>query len=163
MFREMRRKKQLLSEAETIEILQSCTSGVLAVTGDNDYPYAVPLSFVYKDGKLLFHLAKAGHKLDSIVKNSKVSFCVIKTDDVIQKTLTTHFRSVIVFGRARILTDDNEKRYALECLVEKYSPDYITEGQSVIEHEWDRVCVAEVKIEHMTGKAAIEFIDNKND
>ena len=161
MFREMRRKKQLLSKAETIEILQSCTSGVLAVTGDNDYPYAVPLSFAYKDGKLFFHFAKAGHKLDSIIKNNKVSFCVIKTDNVIQKTFTTHFRSAIVFGKASILTDDSEKKYALECLVEKYSPDYIPEGQSEIERDWNRVCVAEIKIEHMTGKAAIEIINNK--
>ena len=161
MFREMRRKKQLLSEAETIEILQSCTSGVLAVIGDNDYPYTVPLSYAYKDGKLFFHFAKAGHKLDSIVKNSKVSFCVIQIDNVIQKTFTTHFRSAIVFGKARILTEDREKKYALECLVEKYSPDYITEGQSAIERDWNRVCVAEVQIEHMTGKAAIEIINNK--
>jgi nitroimidazol reductase NimA-like FMN-containing flavoprotein (pyridoxamine 5'-phosphate oxidase superfamily) len=161
MFREMRRKKQLLSEAETIEILRSCTSGVLAVTGDNEYPYAVPLSYAYKDGKLFFHFAKAGHKLDGIEKNNKVSFCVIKTDDVIQKTFTTHFRSVIVFGTARILTEDSEKKYALECLVEKYSPDYIAEGQSEIEHDWNRVCAAEIKIEHVTGKAAIEIINNK--
>lgn len=161
MFREMRRKKQLLSEAETIEILRSCTSGVLALTGDNDYPYAVPLSYVYKDGKLFFHFAKAGHKIDSMVKNNKVSFCVIKPDDVIQKTFTSHFRSVIVFGRARILTEDSEKKYALECLVEKYSPDYIAEGKSEIEREWKLVTVAEVKIEHMTGKAAIEIINNK--
>ena len=161
MFRDMRRKKQLLSEAETIEILQSCTSGVLAVIGDDDYPYAVPLSFAYKDGKLYFHFAKEGHKIDSIVKNNKVSFCVIKTDNVIQKAFTTHFRSAIVFGRARILTEDSEKKYALECLVEKYSPDYITEGQSEIERDWNKVCVAEVKIEHMTGKAALEIINNK--
>ena len=161
MFREMRRTKQLLSEAETIEILQSCTSGVLAVTGDNDYPYAVPLSYAYKDGKLFFHFAKAGHKIDSIYKNSKVSFCVIKTDDVIQKTFTTHFRSVIVFGRARMITEDSEKKYALECLVEKYSPDYIAEGQSEIEREWKLVNVTEVEIEYMTGKAAIEIINNK--
>src|SRR5512146_290069 len=116
MLREMRRKKQLLSEAETIEILQSCTSGVLAVAGDDDYPYAVPLSFAYKDGKLFFHSAKAGQKIDGLVKNNKVSFCVVKTDNVIQKDFTTHFRSVIVFGRARILTEDGEKKYALECL-----------------------------------------------
>jgi nitroimidazol reductase NimA-like FMN-containing flavoprotein (pyridoxamine 5'-phosphate oxidase superfamily) len=161
MFREMRRKKQLLSDAETVEILQSCTSGVLAVLGDNDYPYAVPLSFAYKDRKLFFHVAKAGHKLDSIVKNNKVSFCVIKMDNVIPKTFTTHFRSAIVFGRARILTEDSEKKYALECLLEKYSPDYITEGQSLIVRDWNRVCVAEVKIEHMTGKVAIEIINNK--
>jgi nitroimidazol reductase NimA-like FMN-containing flavoprotein (pyridoxamine 5'-phosphate oxidase superfamily) len=161
MFREMRRKKQLLSQAETIEILQSCTSGVLAVTGDNDYPYAVPLSYAYKDGKLFFHFAKEGHKIDGIKKNSKVSFCVIKTDEVIQKTFTTHFRSAIVFGRARILTEDSEKRYALECLIEKYSPDYVAEGQSEIEREWKVVNVAEVQIEHMTGKAAIEIINGK--
>ena len=160
MFREMRRKKQLLSESETIEILQSCTSGVLAVSGDNEYPYAVPLSYAYKDGKLFFHFAKEGHKVDGIAKNNKVSFCVIKTDDVVQETFTTHFRSVIVFGRARILTDDREKQYALECLVEKYSPDYIAEGQSEIQREWKLVNVAELQIEHMTGKAAIEIIDH---
>lgn len=159
MFREMRRKKQLLSEAQTIEILQSCTSGVLAVIGDDDYPYAVPLSFAYDNGKLFFHFAKEGHKFDSILKNNKVSFCVIQTDNVIQKTFTTHFRSAIVFGRARILTEDSEKKYALECLVKKYSPAYITEGQSEIEHSRNRVCVAEVQIEHMTGKAAIEIIN----
>jgi nitroimidazol reductase NimA-like FMN-containing flavoprotein (pyridoxamine 5'-phosphate oxidase superfamily) len=160
MFREMRRKKQLLSEAETIEILQSCTSGVLAVAGDDDYPYAVPLSFSYKDGKLFFHFAKEGHKLDSIAKNNKVSFCVIQADQVIPNAFATRYRSAIVFGRARILTEDGEKKYALECLLEKYSPDYINEGQAEIEREWNRVCAAEVKIEHMTGKAAIETINN---
>lgn len=161
MFKEMRRKRQLLSEAETIEILQSCTSGVLAVAGDNDYPYAVPLSYAYKNGKLFFHFAETGHKIDSITRNNKVSFCVIKTDDVVQETFTTHFRSVIVFGRARILTDDNEKKYALECLVEKYSPDYIVEGQSEIALKWKSVYTGEVQIEHMTGKAAIEIVTGR--
>ncbi len=160
MFREMRRKKQKLSESETIEILESCTSGVLAVTGDNDYPYAVPLSYAYKNGKLFFHFAKEGHKIDGIKNNDKVSFCVIKTDDVIPKDFNTHYRSAIVFGRARFLTEDSEKKYALECLVEKYSPDHIKEGQSEIEQEWNRVCAAEVKIEHMTGKAASDLINN---
>ena len=162
MFREMRRKKQLLPEAETIEMLQTCTSGVLAVAGDDDYPYAVPLSFAYKDGKLFFHFAKEGHKLDSIARNNKVSFCVIKADEVIQNTFTTHYRSAIVFGRARILTDDGEKRFALQCLVEKYSPDYIAEGQFEIERDWERVCVAEVTIEHATGKAALEIIKSRS-
>ena len=69
MFREMRRNKQLLSEAETIEILETCTSGVLGVTGDDDYPYTVPVSHVYKDGKLYFHCASEGHKIDGIKKS----------------------------------------------------------------------------------------------
>lgn len=161
MFREMRRKKQLLSKEETIKILKLCTSGVLGVIGDHGYPYTVPVSYVFKDDKLFIHSAKEGHKIDSIKRNDKVTFCVIEKDEVIQKTFTTHFRSVSIFGRARILTDDSDRRYALESLIEKYSPDYIKEGQQEIEREWDRVCLIEVKIEHMTGKAAIEIINNK--
>jgi uncharacterized protein len=160
MFRIMRRKKQLLSKSETIEILKSCTSGVLGVTGDDDYPYTVPLSYVYKDDKLYFHCAKEGHKIDGIKRNDRVTFCVIEKDEVIQETFTTHFRSVIVFGRARILTEDNERRFALECLIEKYSPDFIEQGQREIEGGWDKVCAVEVKIEHMTGKAAKEIVKN---
>ena len=162
MFREMRKKKQLLSEAESIDILKSCTSGVLAVSGENGYPYAVPLSYAYRDGKIYFHFATEGHKLDAIKHNDKVSFCVIKTDDVVQETFTTHYRSVIVFGRARILADDNEKRRALECLVAKYSPDFSQEGQSEIDRSWNRFLAGEVQIEHMTGKAAKELIQQKS-
>jgi uncharacterized protein len=160
MFRAMRRKKQLLSEAETIEILNRRTSGVLAVTGDDDYPYAVPLSYAYKDNKLFFHCASSGHKLDGIARNDKVTFCVIDRDEVIQRTFTTHFSSVVAFGRARILTDDGERSAALECLVEKYSPDFLHEGQEEIRKDWDRVCVVEVRIEHMTGKVAKELVND---
>ena len=64
MFREMRRNKQQLSRAECEEILRRAASGVLAVSGDGGYPYAVPLSYVYEDGKLWFHCALSGHKLD---------------------------------------------------------------------------------------------------
>ena len=161
MFREMRRKKQLLPETEAIEILKVHTSGVLAVTGDDDYPYTVPLSYAYKDGKLFFHCAKTGHKIDGITRNDKVTFCVIDKDYVVQKTFTTHFRSVIVFGRAKILTEDSEKRRALENLIEKYSPDYAEAGQAEIERDWNRVCIVELSIEHITGKAAIEIVQNK--
>ncbi|WP_366923084.1 pyridoxamine 5'-phosphate oxidase family protein [Metallumcola ferriviriculae] len=161
MFRDMRRKKQLLSREETIEILKTATSGVLGVAGDDNYPYTVPVSYAFKDGKLFIHTAKQGHKIDSIKRNDKVTFCVIEKDEVVQKTFTTHFRSISIFGRARILADDSERRYALECLVEKYSPDYIKEGQQEIKKDWDRVCLIEVKIEHMTGKAAIEIVNGK--
>lgn len=106
------------------------------------------------------HGAKQGHKIDSIKRNDKVTFCVIEKDEVIQKTFTTHFWSVSIFGRARILTNDSDRRYASESLVEKYSPDYIKEGQQEIEREWNRVCLIEVKIEHMTGKAAIEIVNS---
>jgi nitroimidazol reductase NimA-like FMN-containing flavoprotein (pyridoxamine 5'-phosphate oxidase superfamily) len=158
MFRGMRRKRQDLPETETITMLQSCTSGVLALHGDDDYPYAVPLSFAYEDGKLYFHSAKAGHKIDALERNEKASFCVIAADDVVQSTFTTHFRSAIVFGRARVVTDDGEKRHALECLVKKYSPDYLEAADAEIDGEWKRVCVIELAVEHVSGKAAIELV-----
>lgn len=163
MFRGMRRKKQLLPEAETIAMLESCSSGVLAVQGDDDYPYAVPLSFAYEDGKLFFHCAPAGHKIDAIERNEKVSFCVIAADDVMPSTFTTHFRSVVVFGRARILTEDGEKRHALDCLVKKYSPDHLEAAAAAIDQDWKRVYAVELPIEHMTGKAAIEIVREGGD
>ena len=82
MYREMRRKKQMLSDEESISVLQKCTSGVLAVLGDDGYPYAVPLSYVYDEetNKIYFHSAKAGHKIDAVRKMDKVSFCVVVQD-----------------------------------------------------------------------------------
>lgn len=91
MFREMRRKNQQLPQEECNRILQVATSGVLAVDGDDDYPYAVPLSFAYEDGRLYFHVAKSGHKLDALRRNPKASFCVIEQDEVMPKIYTTFF------------------------------------------------------------------------
>ena len=78
MFRQMRRFKQLLPQKTAVDILNRNTSGTLALNGDDDYPYAVPISYVYADGKLYFHSAKNGHKIDAIKKHGKASFCVIK-------------------------------------------------------------------------------------
>ena len=161
MFRDMRRKKQLLPEDETIAMLESSTSGVLAVHGDDGYPYAVPLSFAYQDGRLFFHSATSGHKIDAIERDAKASFCVIAQDDVMQSTFTTHFRSAVVFGKVRLLTDDEEKRHALDCLARKYSPDYLEAADAEIEGAWKRVCALELTIEHMTGKASIEIVKER--
>lgn len=161
MFREMRRKRQTLSLEESIAVLDNGTSGVLAVSGDNDYPYAVPLSYVYHDSKVYFHSAKSGHKLDAIARNPKVSFCVIDRDDVVPQEYTTYFRSVIVFGRARILDDGDEKRCALEILAAKYSPDHEQGRLQEIDKQFRQVCLVELAIEHMTGKEAIELVRAK--
>ena len=155
MFREMRRKNQLLSFEENIKVLNHGTSGVLAVSGDDGYPYAVPLSYIYHDNKIFFHCAKTGHKLDAIVKNPKVSFCVIDQDKVVQAEYTTYFRSVIAFGKARILEAEEEKRNALIILTERYSPDVKeTNRLQKIEMGLSAVCVIELEIEHMSGKEA---------
>lgn len=158
MFREMRRKKQVLSLEENLKVLNRATSGVLAVLGDDDYPYTVPLSYTYYENKIFFHCAKTGHKLDGIAKNEKVSFCVIDQDQVIPEEYTTYFRSVIVFGKARILDDPKEKRSALEILAARYSPDHEEGRLQEIESQFNHVCLIELKIEHMSGKEAIELV-----
>ena len=153
MFREMRRKGQQLSERECAEILEKSSSGVLAVSGDDGYPYAVPLSYVFSDGKIYFHCAKQGHKLDGIKKNSKVSFCVISQDNVIQSEFRTMYRSVIVFGRARILEHESEIFNSIMTLSKKYSPDIAEEEHlAEIERFKKALCMVEITPEHITGK-----------
>lgn len=161
MFREMRRKKQLLSDQESIDILKRETAGVLAVLGDDDYPYAVPLSYVYDHSKIYFHCAKMGHKIDAISQNSKASFCVVEQDQVIPEEYTTYFRSVIAFGKVRILEDENEIKQAIEKLAIKYYPKDSEENRNqVIAKEWKPLCMIEFSIEHLTGKEAIELVKN---
>ena len=157
MFREMRRKMQALTAEETAEILKRNTSGVLSLNGDDGYPYGVPLSYVYLDSKLYFHCAGAGHKLDSILKDNKVSFCVIDQDQVVGEEYTTYFRSVIAFGRARVL-EGAEKLRPLVELCEKYYPGHLEQTRQKAEHALKNVSIVEVTIEHMTGKTAMELV-----
>ncbi|MDY3971899.1 MAG: pyridoxamine 5'-phosphate oxidase family protein [Clostridia bacterium] len=157
MFREMRRKNQLLTDEECIEILNSSTSGTLALLGDNDYPYSLPISYVYNDGKLYFHSALTGHKIDAINMHSKASFCVIAQDKVVPEKYTTYFRSVIAFGKICVIDNDAEKLRAIEILAEKYSPQLAEGRKKEIEDNFSRMCMIELDIEHMTGKEAKEL------
>ena len=159
VFREMRRKKQTLSQQEIANILHKGTSGVLALLGDNDYPYAVPISYVYDDGKIYFHSAKSGHKIAAIQKTAKASFGVIDKDLIVPAEYTTYFRSVIAFGQIRVIEDDREKRAAIEKLAIKYAPeDTAANRDNTINREWKPLCMLEMTIEHITGKEAIELV-----
>lgn len=161
MFREMRRKNQALTLEESITILEQRTSGVLALLGDNNYSYAVPISFVYdkESSKIYFHSAKSGHKLDAIQKNCNVSFCVIDQDYIVPEKYTTYFRSVIVFGKIRVLEDNTEKRIAIEKLAAKYAPNNSKQKQNeTINKEFSSLCLLELQIEHISGKQAKELI-----
>ena len=159
MFREMRRNRQALSQEECAAVLNRGTSGVLAVSGDDDYPYAVPISYVYDGSKLYFHCAKSGHKLDAIKRNDKVSFCVIDQDQIVPEKYTSCFRSVIVFGTMRSLDDEQEKRHAIELLAVKYAPhDTVENRDAAITSEWTALCMLELTVDHMTGKEAIEIV-----
>lgn len=162
MFREMRRKKQLLDYNESVKILEQGSSGVLALLGDEDYPYAVPLSYVYDNGKIYFHAAKEGHKTDAIKKCSKASFCVVEQDVVVPEEYTTYFRSVIAFGKIRIIEDEAEMRSSIELLAKKYYPADTAESRlSAIDKGWKSLLMIEFKIEHLTGKEAKELVNKR--
>ncbi len=160
MFREMRRSKQLLSAENTEAVMRRCTNGILACMGDEGYPYAVPLSYVYHNGKIYFHTAKEGHKIDAIISNPKVSFTVVDEDKIISEEYTTYFRSVIVFGKARI-TENGEHLEAFAALIEKYSADQPIEDKHKKASECAQAYIVAIDIEHMTGKEAIEFRQSK--
>lgn len=162
MFREMRRKRQMLSKEECEQVLYRGTSGVLAVSGDDGYPYAVPLSYVYDHGCIYFHCAKSGHKLDAIRRDAKVSFCVIDRDQVVPEEYTTYFCSVIVFGKIRILEEEQEKRRAIQRLAVKYAPkDSEAARQAAIEREYAPLCMLELVPDYISGKEAIELVKTK--
>lgn len=152
----------MLSVDECIKILNKGTSGVLALLGDHDYPYAIPISYVYCNSKLYFHGAKSGHKIDAINKCSKASFCVIDQDKIMPEEYTTYFRSVIAFGNIHVMENEIEIKKAIEDLAKKYSPaDNETGRNSEIEKEWKLLCMMEFSIEHLSGKEAIELAKTK--
>ena len=157
-FRAMRRKRQQLSEEESVAILKKATAGTLALLGDNDYPYAVPLSYVYQEGRIYFHSALAGHKVDAIRKCDKASFCVIEKDDVQPEKYTTFFRSVIAFGRIHIIEDEHEKLETARMLGNRYNPNHDEALQKEIEGGLSRMLMIRFDIEHLTGKEAIELM-----
>lgn len=160
MFRQMRRGKQLLSMEDTIAVMNRRTNGILACLGDGDYPYAVPVSYVYVNDKIYFHSAKAGHKIDAIMKNPKVSIAIIDEDTIVSEEYTTYFRSVIVFGQARIAEGD-EWLEAFKALVEKYSGDQPEDAKHKEIAKCTHSHIIAIDIEHITGKEAIELVNAK--
>lgn len=155
MFRKMRRIGQMLLKEECIDILSNEPRGVLALLGDYDYPYAIPMSHVYVDGKVYFHGSKTGHKNDAVKKYDKASYCVMDKGVKNEDGWSYTFKSVIVFGKIKTLSDDDEKIEKLTCLGDKFFPTH-EETVSEIEKLLHRTEVFELTIEHMTGKIVEE-------
>lgn len=156
-FRSMRRRRQQLSHEECIEILNKTTSGTLALLGDGGYPYSLPISYVYANGKLFFHSAQKGHKIDAIKQCDKASFSVIDKDDVKAKEYTTYFRSVICFGHIHIIEEESEKMQAVRLLGNRYNPNDDESLNKELAKAYKAMNMIELDIEHMTGKEAIEL------
>ncbi|MCL2324063.1 MAG: pyridoxamine 5'-phosphate oxidase family protein [Actinomycetia bacterium] len=158
-FREIRkaRRDQALSEEESRAIIDRATHGVLALLGDEGYPYAVPLSHARLGDTIYFHSAVRGHKMDALARGDKASYCIVDADQVVAEEFSTAYRSVIAWGRVSIIADDEEKRAALSALADRYckdgiASDYDQKLAAEIARSWPAVLTFKLEIEHLSGK-----------
>lgn len=153
MFRPMRRKKKEISEADTKSLLHSARRGVLAVNGDDGYPYAVPVNYIYDEEKnrIYFHGARAGHKSEAIQNCDRVCFTVYGNETVKEEEWAPFLQSVVLFGRCHIIDNPEDAVDALKRMAMKYYPDEATADEEIAV-SGKAVQMYEIVIEHMTGK-----------
>ena len=149
-----RQEREIRDEAEIQEILEKgfvCRLGLY----DGQYPYVVPLNYGYRNGSMYFHCAREGKKTDILKKNGRVcievdiDFRVVRGETPCR--WTAKYRSVIGFGRARIIDDEREKKAGLDVIMAHYGG----QGGEYDEKSLQRTCVIEVVIENMTGKQSL--------
>ena len=153
MFREMRRNERQLSDVESMAVLKRGNFGVLSTFGSGEYPYGVPIHYVYVNGCICFHSAVVGHKIDNINHNSKVSFCVVDNDRVIPASFTTRYRSIVVYGRCTEVRQSEEKFNVMLEIAKKYAPKYAEAGVAYAKANITSVRTFQIEIEQITGKA----------
>ncbi len=157
MFRAMRRIKQQLPNEEALAVLKSAKRGVLSVIGDDGWPYGIWLNQHYReaDGRIYFHGAKEGHKIDALRKDGRVSFTVIDDGVRDEGGWAYTFRSVVVFGRIEFVEDHE---FALELcreLARRFNPSE-EDIEKEIQMAGARVQVLCLVPEHITGKRVHE-------
>ena len=157
MFREMRRFKQVLSQEECIEVLKNEPRGVLSLIGEDGYPYGIPMDHWYceEDGKLYFHCAKEGHKLDALKACSKASYCVYDQGYRKEGEWALNIRSVVVFGKMRVVEDAEKIAEICTNISRKFTDDE-TYAVRELASLGKAVCCLELTPEHMTGKLVNE-------
>ena len=157
MFRNMRRFKQQITEEECREVLRNAKRGVLSLLGEDGFPYGLPINHWYceEDGKLYFHGAKEGHKIEAIRKCDKASFCVYDEGYCKEGEWALNIKSVIAFGRISLVEDEALSRKICTHLVGKFTDDekYL---EKELKNALPRVQCLEMSIEHMTGKLVNE-------
>ena len=157
MFRKMRRFKQQITDAECIEILKNTKRGVLSLLGEDGYPYGIPIDHWYceEDGRIYFHGAKEGHKIDAIKACDKASYCVYDEGFRKEGEWALNITSVITFGRIRLVEDEDTARKICTELVKKFTDDedYL---EKELQNAFPRVQCLELIPEHMTGKLVNE-------
>ncbi|MQY51812.1 pyridoxamine 5'-phosphate oxidase family protein [Rhodocyclus tenuis] len=147
-----RRADREIPTAEAEALLTAGTYGVLSTVGSDGLPYAIPVSYTYRERVIYVHCAPEGRKLDNLAANPAVSFCVVGHTQTLPRHFSTEYESAIAAGTAR-LVDGDEKERALVALLEKYSPEFMAQGHKYIAGKIERVAVLRIDVEHVSGKA----------
>jgi len=147
----MRRADKEKGPDDITRILKEGEYGVLSTLGENGYPYCTPLNYTYINGNIYFHSATAGQKLDNIIYNEKVCFCVVGKTEVIPEDFTTKYESIIAFGKASII-EGEEKKDVFISLVNKYSKDFMKEGLEYIDRAIKNTIVIKITVDSISGK-----------
>lgn len=153
MFRPSRRKNREISVDETRKIIKEARRGILAVNGDEGYPYAIPVNYYYDDEeqKIFFHGSRVGHKIDALKKNDKVCFTVLGPEMVKDELWAPYVKSAVVFGRCHLVEEETIAEIRLRQFAMKYYP-----SEELINEEIARsgkaVQMYVIEIEHMSGK-----------
>ncbi len=155
MFRPLRRKNQMLSKEECIEVLTNAPRGVLAIYGEDEYPYALPMNHIYLNNKLYFHSATEGHKIDALALNNKISFCVMDEGFRKEDEWALNIKSVVIFGTMKKIDNTAESMSILRALGIKHYPD-AESVEKVMSGHSSRVQMLELTIHHMSGKIVNE-------
>ena len=153
MEHKMHKASRQLSDAETMEILKKGDHGTLSVQGDDGYPYATPINYIVVDGKVYLHSAPYGYKIECLQRSPKCCFSAIISAQIIPSKITAAFESVVLTGTAVFVTDQAEKRTALENFVTQKHPGYEELGFKMIDKQIDKTAVIRLDPVSLTGKA----------
>lgn len=150
----IRRKDRVMDEEQARALLKNCEYGVMATTGADGWPYAVPLSYIVENNVIYFHCAHDGRKIENINANPKVCFTVVgKTQPIYDKNFTTYYESVVVFGTVNKVGNPERKTALLMLLAQKYLPEHMDKAPGDIAKSLERTAVYGITIEGITGKA----------
>jgi nitroimidazol reductase NimA-like FMN-containing flavoprotein (pyridoxamine 5'-phosphate oxidase superfamily) len=140
------------SREEMEEILMRETVGYLGLSRDGQ-PYVVPLNYAYVEGRILFHCAPSGQKLDYLRANPRVCLSVGRQSGGVQRhaggnPCHVDSESVLCFGTARVLDDAGQRQPALNAFNRCFRPD----AAEISAEEAAGCAVVEIEIEEMTGR-----------
>lgn len=152
MFRELRRSDRAATPEQAREILARAEWGVLSTVGEEGWPYGVPLNHVMVGDCLYAHCALDGHKLDNLEHEPRASYCAVALHEVKAAELSTRFESAIAFGRAELILENGERRFALEALAQRFSAAHPEAIAKEMAESFERTAVIRLRIEHLSGK-----------